>query len=94
MKSKKKRQSRSSIMMLVGANLFFIVIHLYQYVVFVRATHNKQQAEKQLVMLQERQVQRTQELEELKSRAMVRHYAAKELGMKVLSLKQVKKVPH
>ena len=92
MKHKKGLKNISSVKILLGVSLFFAAFHIYQYTLFVQASYQKQQAERHLVALQEKKMHRMQEIEEMKSRTLIRHYAVKELGMKVLSLRQVKRL--
>ena len=92
MKHKKSFKNKSSLKIILGISLFFAAFHIYQYTLFVQASYKKQQAERRLIALQEKKMHRMQEIEEMKSRTLIRHYAAKELGMKVLSLRQVKRL--
>ena len=82
------------IALFVGTHILFIVLQIHKHNTVMKLSFTKQKHEQKLATLTQEKQEKVQQLYVLKDRTSVKKFAQQKLGMKKITLNQVKKIHH
>jgi hypothetical protein len=82
------------IVIIIGLHISFILLQIHKQSYVMQLSYQKQKKEKFKQELIEKKNTLTQQLQIVHNRSTIKKFAEKNLGMKKISLNQIKQMPH